>query len=53
MDGYPAIEHGGVFFAALPTASYEGQRFGVNLAFIPTMPQIDGAVVIQFKIRLR
>jgi hypothetical protein len=53
MDGYPAIEHGGVFFAALPTASYEGKRFGINFAFIPTMPQVDGAVVIQFKVRLR
>lgn len=53
MDGYPAVENGNSFFAALPLASYEGKRFGVNLAVIPTLPNIDGAVVIQLKMRLR
>lgn len=52
MDGYPALERGGVFFAALPMATYEGKRFGVNLGVIPDMPKVDGAIVIQFKFRL-
>jgi hypothetical protein len=52
MDGYPALERGGVFFAALPMASYEGKQFGVNLGVIPSIPKVDGAIVIQFKFRL-
>jgi hypothetical protein len=52
MDGYPALESGGTFFAALPMATYEGKRFGVNLGVIPDMPKVDGAIVIQFKFRL-
>lgn len=53
MDGYPAEENGGTFFAALPTASFEGERFGINLAIIPDLPKVDGALVIQLKMRLR
>jgi len=52
MDGYPAMERGGTFFAALPMATWEGTRFGINLGLIPTMANIDGAVVVQFKFRL-
>ena len=52
MDGYPALERGGVFFAALPMASYEGKMFGVNLGIIPSIPKVDGAIVIQLKFRL-
>ena len=53
MNGYPAIENGGVFFAALPMATYEGARFGVNLGLIPNVDKVDGALVVQFKFRLR
>jgi hypothetical protein len=53
MDGYPAVDNGNSFFAALPLASYEGKRFGVNLAVIPSLPNIDGALVVQLKMRLR
>jgi hypothetical protein len=52
MDGYPALERGGTFFAALPMASWEGKRFGFNLGVIPSMPKIDGAVIVQLKFRL-
>lgn len=53
MNGYPAMNRGGTFFAALPMATYEGRRFGVNLGLIPSMKDVDGAVVLQFKLRLR
>jgi hypothetical protein len=52
MNGYPAMNRGGTFFAALPMASYEGRRFGVNLGLIPSMKDVDGAVILQFKVRL-
>jgi hypothetical protein len=52
MDGYPAIERGGTFFAALPMATYESRSFGVNLGVIPNMTNVDGAVIVQFKFRI-
>jgi hypothetical protein len=53
MNGYPGIAHGGAFLAALPMASYEGTRFGVNLGLIPSIDKVDGAFVIQLKLRVR
>ncbi len=53
MNGYPGIARGGPFLAALPMATYEGTRFGVNLGVIPTLNKVDGAFVIQLKVRLR
>jgi len=52
MNGYPAMAHGGTFFAALPMATYEGKRFGINLGLIPSVGKVDGAVVVQFKLRV-
>lgn len=52
MNGYPAMKRGGTFFAALPMASIEGRRFGVNLGLIPSMKDVDGAVMLQFKLRV-
>ena len=52
MDGYPAKARGGTFFAALPMATYEGSRFGLNLGLIPSMPKVDGAIVLQLKVRV-
>ena len=52
MNGYPAMARGGTFFAALPMATYEGKRFGVNLGLIPSIGKVDGAVVVQFKVRV-
>ncbi len=52
MDGYPGIARSGSFVAALPLASYEATHFGINLGWIPTIGPIDGAVVLQFKLRL-
>lgn len=53
MNGYPAMKRGGTFFAALPMASIEGRRFGINLGLIPSIKDVDGAVMLQFKLRLR
>ncbi|MDR7305818.1 hypothetical protein [Rhodoferax saidenbachensis] len=54
MNGYPGIAHGGAFLAALPMASYEGTRFGMNLGLIPSINnKVDGAFVIQLKFRMR
>jgi hypothetical protein len=52
MDGYPGMERGGTFFAALPLVTYEGKLFGVNFGIIPDMPKVNGAVIAQFKFRL-
>lgn len=51
MNGYPAVKRGGTFFAAVPMATYEGTRFGLNVGIIPTTSQVDGALVLQFKVR--
>lgn len=52
MNGYPSLKRGGTFFAALPMASIEGRRFGINLGIIPSMKNVDGAFMLQFKMRL-
>lgn len=52
MNGYPAMNRGGNFFAALPMASYEGRRFGINIGLIPSIKNVDGAVMLQFKVRV-
>lgn len=53
MNGYPAMNRGGNFFAALPLASYEGRRFGLNIGLIPPIKNVDGAVIVQFKLRVK
>jgi hypothetical protein len=52
MNGYPSLANGGSFFAALPLATVEGRHFGINVGVIPSMGKVDGAVIIQFKLRL-
>lgn len=52
MDGYPGVERGGTFFAALPLVTYEGPRFGVNFGVIPDMAKVSGAVIAQLKFRI-
>jgi hypothetical protein len=51
MDGYPAIARGGTFFVAVPMATYEGQRFGFNVGVIPSTKNVDGAIILQLKVR--
>lgn len=54
-DGYPNMRHGDVFPLITPFIAIEGRRVGVNLMVIPSIASrkvtIDGAVVLQFKIR--
>ncbi|MDP3809539.1 MAG: hypothetical protein Q8Q78_00915 [Hydrogenophaga sp.] len=52
MNGYPAMNRGGNFFAALPMVTYEGRRFGINVGLIPSIKNVDGAVIVQFKVRM-
>lgn len=52
-DGYPKYRDGAWFAAALPLLSVEGERLGVNLAFVPTIAnRMSGALSIQLKLRL-
>lgn len=52
MNGYPGIARGGTFVAAVPMASYEGPRVGLNVGLIPSVGRMDGALVLQLKFRL-
>ena len=53
FDNYPRYRNGGWFAAALPMVAIEGERFGVNLALVPNIPnRLSGAVAIQFKLRV-
>jgi len=52
FDGYPRYRNGAWFAAAMPVLSIEGDRVGVNLSIIPTIPdRLSGAVAVQFKLR--
>lgn len=53
FDGYPKMREGGWFLAAIPVASIEGERLGLNVAIVPTYKdRLYGAVSFQLKLRL-
>ena len=53
MDGYPKMKNGGWFFAAIPTASFEYQNFGANVAFVPGYKdRLYGAISLQLKLKV-
>ncbi len=53
FDGYPRMRDGGWFLAAIPVATIEYQRVGVNLAVVPTYKnRLHGGVSVQFKFKL-
>ncbi len=53
FNGYPKAFNGGWFPAILPVASWEGQRFGLNVALVPPLQdRLYGAVSFQLKFRL-
>jgi hypothetical protein len=53
FDGYPKTRNGGWFPAAIPTATYEYERIGVNVGVIPSYKdRLYGGVSIQLKIKL-
>lgn len=53
FNGYPKAFNGGWFLAAIPAASVEYQRLGVNLTIVPSYKdRLYGAVSIQFKLKI-
>lgn len=53
IDGYPDMQNGGWFAAAIPTASFEYGNLGVNLLFVPSYQnRLYGALSFQFKLRV-
>jgi hypothetical protein len=53
FNGYPKMRDGGWFPALIPTASFEYQRVGVNVAFVPKYKdRLYGALSIQLKLKV-
>jgi hypothetical protein len=53
FNGYPKAFDGGWFPALLPVATWEGERFGLNIALVPPLQnRLYGAVSFQLKVKL-
>ena len=53
FNGYPKAFNGGWFPALIPVATWEGQRFGLNVALVPPLQdRLYGALSFQLKLRL-
>jgi hypothetical protein len=53
LDGYPRMEGGGTFLAAVPTISGEYGRVGANLIIVPTIQdRLYGGISLQLKLKL-
>ena len=53
FNGYPKAFNGGWFPAVIPAATWEGERFGLNVALVPPLKdRLYGAVSFQLKLRL-
>jgi hypothetical protein len=53
FDGYPAMRDGGWLAAAVPMASYEYGRVGLNVAVIPKYKdKLHGAIAFQLKLKV-
>ena len=50
FNGYPN-RNGGWFPAALPVASFEYKRIGVNLIIVPTYKSVHGSLSFQLKLK--
>jgi hypothetical protein len=54
VNGYPQANGGGYIPTLVPTLELSYHRVGMNLVYIPTVGgRVDGAVAVQFKLRLR
>jgi hypothetical protein len=52
FNGYPKAFDGGWFPAIVPVATWEGERFGLNLALVPPLDKrLYGAVSFQLKVK--
>jgi hypothetical protein len=53
FSGYPHMRGGGWFPAAVPTATFEYQRVGVNIGVVPSYKdRLYGGISVQLKFRL-
>ncbi len=53
FDGYPKMRDGGWFLAAIPAATFEYKRVGVNVAVVPTYKErLHGGISVQLKFKL-
>lgn len=53
FDGYSNTNNGGWFPAALPAFTIEGEKVGLNLLVIPTIPnRISGSLSLQLKVKV-
>ena len=54
FNGYPNANQGGWFPALIPVIALEGQQFGMNVSFVPTVQdQLHGAISFQLKYRFK
>jgi hypothetical protein len=52
FNGYSKTNDGGWFPALIPALTYEGERFGVNLLMVPSIPdKVAGSLSVQFKFK--
>ena len=53
FNGYPKMRDGGWFLAAIPVASVEYERFGANIAVVPSYKdRLYGALSFQLKFKV-
>ena len=53
FNGYPKMKDGGWFLAAIPVATAEWKRVGLNVAFVPTLKdRLYGAISFQLKVKV-
>ena len=53
IDGYPRMQNGGWFLAAIPTAGIEYKNIGANLIFIPDYKdKVYGSISLQLKLKV-
>lgn len=53
FNGYPKMKNGGWFLAAIPVASYDYERVGLNLSFVPSYKdRLYGALSFQFNFKV-
>ena len=53
FNGYPRMRGGGWFPAAIPAATYDFERIGVNIGFVPSYKdRLYGGISLQLKFKL-
>ncbi len=53
FNGYPHMRNGGWFPALIPAATFEYERLGVNVGFVPSYKdRLYGGISVQLKLKL-